>query len=99
MIVREAVTNIHRHARATRAEARVAVRGRALELMVTDDGRGGVRAFGNGLSGMRERVAALGGALSLESPRGAGTRIVVSVPLAAMAPSRAGAAGDPRRAA
>ncbi len=50
-------------------------------LEVADDGRGGVSANGNGLAGMRERVAALGGSLRIDSPRGGGTRLAVTVPL------------------
>ena len=43
-----------------------------------DDGRGGVATDGNGLAGMRDRVRALGGTLSIDSPRGGGTRLLVA---------------------
>ncbi|WP_343199436.1 sensor histidine kinase [Stenotrophomonas sp. MYb238] len=81
MVLREAVTNIARHAQA--GEAMIALRAEAgaMVLEVADDGRGGVSANGNGLAGMRERVAALGGTLRIESPRGGGTRLTVTVPL------------------
>ena len=44
-----------------------------------DDGRGGVSVDGNGLAGMRDRVRAMDGTLSIESPRGAGTKVLVRV--------------------
>ncbi|MER3546597.1 MAG: two-component sensor histidine kinase, partial [Rhodanobacteraceae bacterium] len=86
--LREAVTNIQRHARATRAEVSVELeRGRAI-LRVRDNGRGGIGAHGNGLSGMRERIEALNGTLSIRSERGHGTELEITlpVPLADTAP-------------
>ena len=81
MVLREAVTNIARHAQASEAMIALQVEGNAVVLYVADDGRGGVSASGNGLAGMRERVAALGGSLQIDSPRGGGTRLTVTVPL------------------
>ena len=81
MVLREAVTNIARHAQASEAMIALRVEAGAVVLEVADDGRGGVSANGNGLAGMRERVAALGGTLRIDSPRGAGTRLTVTVPL------------------
>ncbi|WP_051943868.1 MULTISPECIES: sensor histidine kinase [Luteibacter] len=81
LVLREAVTNVHRHARASIAEARVEVHGKELLLTVIDDGKGGVSDEGNGICGMRERVRKLGGTLSFESARGAGTRVRITVPL------------------
>ncbi len=81
MVLREAVTNIARHAQAGEATIALRIEGDAVLLEVADDGRGGVSANGNGLAGMRERVAALGGTLHIDSPRGAGTRLSVQVPL------------------
>jgi two-component system sensor histidine kinase DesK len=83
LILREAVTNIHRHARASSAEARIAVAGGILTLCVADNGIGGVGEEGNGICGMRERVRALGGTLAFESERGKGTRVRIAVPLTA----------------
>ena len=54
-----------------------------MQLCVSDDGRGGIGGDGNGLGGMRERVRALAGTLSIDSPRGQGTRVLVRVPLPA----------------
>ncbi len=83
LVLREAVTNIHRHARASFAEARVDVTGGVLTLCVADNGSGGVSEEGNGICGMRERVRALGGTLAFESERGKGTRVRIAVPLTA----------------
>jgi two-component system sensor histidine kinase DesK len=83
LVLREAVTNIHRHARATRAEANVAVVNGQIALRISDDGRGCHGDEGNGLCGMRERVRALGGTLELSSLKGQGTRLQVGVPLPA----------------
>ena len=82
LVLREAATNISRHADARHAQIAFASTSDAVELRIQDDGRGGVVADGNGLSGMRDRVRELGGSLSVESPRGAGTRLLVRVPLA-----------------
>ena len=93
MIVREAVTNIQRHAGARQALIRVSLdergaagtggtgRGKAVLLHVSDDGRGGITARGNGLSGITERVKSLGGTLHIESPRGKGSVLCVRLPL------------------
>ncbi len=81
LVVREAVTNIARHARARRARVQVECKNGEVHLSVADDGRGGVQAAGNGLRGMRERVESLGGNLSLESSRGKGTRLDVRLPM------------------
>ena len=82
LVLREAVTNIARHARASRARIEFAQEAKTVQLCIGDDGRGGVAADGNGLTGMRDRVRALGGTLSVDSPRNGGTRLLVRVPLA-----------------
>ncbi len=79
-MVREAATNIARHARATQAQIAFACEGGTVQLRIADNGAGGVVVDGNGLCGMRERVAALGGTLSIDSPKGQGTRLLVRVP-------------------
>jgi len=83
LVLREAATNIARHAQATQAQVEFAMEGRYLSMQVRDDGRGGAQDEGNGLRGMRERVAALSGQLALQSPRGEGTLLTVQVPLVA----------------
>lgn len=79
LVIREASTNIVRHARASEASVRLSEEGRAVLLEIADNGRGGVGDDGNGLCGMRERVKAIGGQLTIESPRGGGTRLIVRV--------------------
>lgn len=83
MTVREAVTNIQRHARAQHAEVAFATERGAVVLCIVDDGRGGAIVPGNGLGGMRERIEALGGRLRIDSGAGRGTRIEARLPLAA----------------
>jgi two-component system sensor histidine kinase DesK len=61
-------------------------------VIVEDDGRGGIRQEGNGLRGMRERVDALGGHLSIESEKG--TRLLIEVP--SQAPLEAAVPALPR---
>jgi two-component system sensor histidine kinase DesK len=85
MIVREAATNIQRHAGATRASVEISsdtADGRgAVALRVSDNGRGGIGARGNGLAGIGERVQALGGTLEIDSPPGAGTVLRARLPV------------------
>lgn len=82
LVLREAVTNISRHAQAASARIAFTCRGDLLEVLIADDGRGGVTADGNGLAGMRERMAKLGGSLLIDSPRGQGTRLRLRLPMA-----------------
>jgi two-component system sensor histidine kinase DesK len=81
MTVREAVTNIQRHARATCASIALERMGGNLVLRIADNGRGGDIVPGNGLSGMRERLAAIGAALRVESQRGHGTTLTATLPM------------------
>jgi two-component system sensor histidine kinase DesK len=84
LVLREAATNIARHARASRAQISFAREPQAVVLRIDDNGRGGVGEDGNGLCGMRERVRALSGTLSIESPRAQGTHMLIRVPTPAM---------------
>lgn len=79
MAVREAVTNIVRHAEATSAEIRVGADDDVVTLEIRDDGRGSGDSEGAGLAGMRERIVELGGTLARENNRG--TRIIVTFPV------------------
>ncbi|HEX7349174.1 MAG TPA: sensor histidine kinase [Rhodanobacteraceae bacterium] len=81
MVLREAVTNIHRHARANNVEVSVIAGVERAVMRVRDDGRGGVGAYGNGLTGMRERISARGGEIWIDSPQGKGTVLEVRLPL------------------
>jgi signal transduction histidine kinase len=83
-ILQEALTNISRHARATEVGVSVRVGEGAVELQVHDDGLGfdaETPKSGTGLRGMRERCAFFGGEMSVESQSGAGTRLLVRIPL------------------
>jgi signal transduction histidine kinase len=87
-VVAEALTNASKHAHSARIEVRVAVGEGAAMVEVRDDGGGGARpARGSGLSGLADRVSALGGTLEIDSPAGAGTTIRARIPVTA--PGRA----------
>ena len=81
MTVREAATNIQRHAGARSARVTLEAQDGRLVLRIEDDGRGGAIVPGNGLSGMRERLAGIGADLRVDSGRGRGTALVASLPL------------------
>lgn len=83
LVLREAVTNIHRHADATFAEVRVAMDVHGCTMTIVDNGRGLSGDEGNGMCGMRERVRHLGGTLSFQSTAGRGTVLRIDVPLRA----------------
>ncbi len=83
-IVQEALTNVARHAKAREVLVRLEPSGTTLVLEIRDDGRGfePTAASGTlGLAGMRERAEQLEGRFHIETAPGAGTRIVVEVPL------------------
>jgi signal transduction histidine kinase len=84
-IVQESLTNVIRHAGATRAAVAVHHRDGGVEIEVTDDGRGDSGADspagGHGLAGMRERVALLGGELDAGPGRSGGYRVWARLPL------------------
>ena len=79
LIMREAVTNVVRHAQAKSCSLRLAANNGDCVLEVADDGCGGVLVEGNGLRGMRERVEALGGTFT--SDTNSGTRLRFEFPL------------------
>jgi signal transduction histidine kinase len=80
-VVSEALTNVMRHAHASRATVTVQRRNSILELEVRDDGSGGASIdAGSGLRGLADRVAALDGRLQLDSPSGSGTVVCVELP-------------------
>ena len=82
-VVSEALTNTGKHAHASAAEVEVEVADGLLHVRVRDDGHGGASfGHGSGLVGLKDRVEALGGHLSLHSPPGAGTTMEIALPLA-----------------
>ena len=93
VVAREALSNIVRHARATRASIGLAAVGDAVQLTITDDGIGfnadAARPSAHqGLANVRERAQRLGGMASVESRLGEGTRIMLSLPLTGPVSSR-----------
>lgn len=78
LALREAVTNVVRHAQAKHVRLRLRDDTGAYRLEILDDGIGGAACDGNGLAGMRERVAAYGGSVSRDGADG--TRLAVSIP-------------------
>jgi signal transduction histidine kinase len=82
-VAAEALTNAIKHAGATRIDVRTWLADDFLHLDVRDDGRGGADAeHGTGLTGVRDRVAAMGGSVTVESAAGQGTRLQVVLPCA-----------------
>jgi signal transduction histidine kinase len=80
-VVAEALTNVARHADATRAWVTLARQSDRLLVEVRDDGRGGADpAAGSGLAGLRDRVTALGGWMHVVSPTGGPTTLTVELP-------------------
>jgi signal transduction histidine kinase len=85
-IVQEALTNVVRHAHASRADVTVVARARRLAITVSDDGIGPPTAdvpHGFGLLGIAERVTTLAGRLDLRARPGGGTTLAVTLPLRA----------------
>lgn len=79
LAVREAVTNVVRHAQAQTCRLRLEQQNGSCRLEITDDGLGSSNAEGNGLRGMRERVEMLGGTLQRNTQ--AGTTLTITLPL------------------
>jgi signal transduction histidine kinase len=86
-IVQEALTNASKHARATRVNVRLLHEARLIRCSIIDDGMGlsGVKGRkkhrGIGLMGIQQRLDGLGGTLKIESGRGHGTQVHISIPL------------------
>ena len=83
-VVAEALANAVRHAQASTVRVCVSIArgGKLVEVEVADDGRGGADASaGTGLRGLADRVEVLGGRIEVDSPPGAGTRVLARLPL------------------
>ena len=91
-VVQEALANVRRHSGAEHAVVTLCAAGDEILVEVEDDGEGfgPQTTFGMGLTGMRERVAALGGKLEVEGREGVGTRVFLRVSLAALTGGGAG---------
>lgn len=84
--LQEALSNIARHSRATRAAVEMTTRGGSLVISIQDDGAGfdpgaAQARPGFGISSMRERISRLGGSFRVESHPGQGTRVTAEIPL------------------
>jgi signal transduction histidine kinase len=79
-VVAEALTNAAKHAGGAAATVELADHGERLVIEVSDEGPGGADATGTGLMGLRHRVAALDGTLSVSSPAGGGTIVRAELP-------------------
>jgi signal transduction histidine kinase len=91
-VASEALTNAAKHARASEVRVSVDVDDRRAVVTVSDDGVGGADSSrGSGLIGLHDRVAALGGSLSVASERGAGTVLTAQIPVSE--PAAAAGAG------
>ena len=81
-VVSEALANVAKYAAATSASVAAACDSATLRVEVADDGVGGAdQARGTGIRGLQDRVAALGGRLTVSSPPGEGTRITAEIPI------------------
>jgi signal transduction histidine kinase len=81
-VVSEALTNAIKHSRAQAAEVNAKVEGSVLQVEVRDDGVGGADpGRGSGLTGLRDRVEALGGTTAFASPAGGGTSLLARIPI------------------
>jgi signal transduction histidine kinase len=79
----EVLSNAQKHANAASIHIRATATTRTLNLEIADDGIGGAtEGAGGGLTGLRDRIEALGGTFTINSPSGHGTRIAAAIPLA-----------------
>jgi signal transduction histidine kinase len=86
--VSEALTNASKHAGGTRVWVSLRAEDNMLLLAVRDDGVGGADTRrGSGLTGLRDRIEALGGKIEIESPSGSGTLVEAEIPIAGPADS------------
>jgi len=89
-VASEALTNVAKHAQASAVRMAVDVDDTCVAVTIRDDGTGGADPRrGSGLVGLRDRVAALGGALTVDSEPGAGTVLTARIPMAAPPAARA----------
>ena len=80
-VASEALANAVKHAHATEVKVTAGPSNGRLVVCVQDDGIGGAAAAdGSGLTGMADRVAALGGSLRIDSPPGKGTKVTAELP-------------------
>jgi PAS domain S-box-containing protein len=83
-VVAEALANVQKHAGAERVTVRARTARDVLTVEVVDDGVGGADEGGGGLRGLVDRIEAVGGSLTLDSPSGGGTRLRAEIPCSAV---------------
>jgi two-component system, NarL family, sensor histidine kinase DesK len=88
LALREAVTNIVRHAHATVCHVALLEKNGTIHFTIEDNGRGGPIREGNGLRGMRERVHSIAGALELTGSANGGTSLEMTLPLESESPAQ-----------
>jgi signal transduction histidine kinase len=88
-IVQESLTNVMRHARATHATITLASEAGEVCVTIADDGTHSTIEAGRGISGMRERAARVGGAVTIDANPSGGTRVTARLPLAPPSDARA----------
>jgi signal transduction histidine kinase len=85
LVIKETFNNIARHAWCNRVMVSIHQKARGVEISITDDGKGfdigQVRAFGNGLTNMKNRIEQVGGTFCIESQIGQGTRTILVIPV------------------
>jgi len=80
-VVSEALTNVAKHAHASRVEIDLEAAESVIRVAVIDDGVGGANTErGSGLIGLRDRIESLGGSIEIRSPAGGGTRLAIAIP-------------------
>jgi signal transduction histidine kinase len=90
-VVSEALANVAKHAHASVVQVRLEARDGVLQVLVRDDGIGGADpSRGSGLTGLADRVEALGGTIDISSHPGTGTRILAELPATDGRPAGAG---------
>jgi two-component system sensor histidine kinase DesK len=88
LALREAITNIVRHAHATVCHVALLEKDRTIHFTIEDNGLGGEIREGNGLRGMRERLQSLAGAVKLTTSANRGTSLEITLPLASESPAQ-----------
>lgn len=86
LALREAVTNVIRHSAATRCQVHLTQQEGGVRLEIYDNGKGGTFHEGSGLSGMRQRIEALGGSLQVEGNKG--TKLLLTLPPSKLSPAK-----------
>jgi two-component system sensor histidine kinase DesK len=88
LALREAVTNIVRHAHATGCRVALLEKDRTIHFTIEDNGLGGQIREGNGLRGMRERIQSMAGVVKLTGSANGGTSLEITLPLASESPAQ-----------